>query len=140
MRLRVGLRQFEPNAAARQFLERIRIIRLLAVQHGYRLRMFVTGHVVVADDKVYPAFARVLYFVCRLDTAIQCDDQRASLLLRIIHTAERYAVTFRISVGDIIVDIRIERTQESVHQCHGRCAVHIIIAVDKNLLAAVHGS
>ena len=102
--------------------------------------MFVTGHVVVADDKVYSSLARVLYFVCRLDTAIQCDDQRASLLLRIIHTAERYAVTFRIPVGNVIVDIRIECTQESVHKCHSRCAVHIIIAVDKYLLPIVHGS
>ena len=110
MRLRVGLRQFESYSAPRQLLERIRVIRLLAVQHGYRLRMFVTGHVVVADDKVYSSLARVLYFVCRLDTAIQCDDQRASLLLRIIHATERYAVTFRISVGNVIVDIRIERT------------------------------
>ena len=101
--------------------------------------MFVIRHVMVADDKVYTALARILHFVGRLDAAVQSYDQRASLLLGIIHSTERYAVSLGVTVGNIIVDVRIEGAQEPIHQCHSRSAVHIIITVYQYLLAVIHG-
>ena len=93
---------------------------------------------VVTDDEVYPAFGGILHLVHRLDATVQGDNQRAPMLRSVVNTAERDAVAFQITVGDIVVQVFAKRVEELVHQRHCRRTVHVIVSVDEYLLALCH--
>ena len=119
-------------------LEGVGVIRLLTIQDCNRLGYLVARHMMVADDEVDSSLARVLDLINRFDAAVQSDDQCAAFLLRVVDSAERYAIALGVAVGDVVVDVGVERAEEAVHECDGCCAIYVVVAVDEYFFAAVN--
>ena len=84
---------------------------------------------VVADNKINPYTPGILHLIHRFDTAVEGDDERATFLFGGVDTLGGDTVSFGVPVGDVIDDIIRLGLEEGVHQRHGRCSVHIIVAV-----------
>ena len=138
--MRIGLHQLESHATPAQLFERIAAVLAFHVQHRHGLWYLVARRVVVAYDEVYMALGGICHFVHRLDAAVQCDDQIAAFLLRGVYAFKRDTVSLAVAVGYIVDDIVGLGTQKRVHQCHGRCAVHVIVAVYHDAFVSVYGA
>ena len=132
------LHELEAHAAARQVLVRISVVKPLGVQYGHGRRQHLVGHVVVADDEVDALLAGIGDFLYRLDAAIQHDDQLHARLGGIVHSLHRHAVTFVVSVGDVVINVRVILLDEFIDQRHGRRAVHVIVSVNQYPFFSAH--
>ena len=103
--LSIGLGEFEAHTAAREILEWIRTVLALHIEYRYRWRHFVARRVVVADNHIHTMLRRIGNLLHRLDTTVECDNQRTTLLDSIVNTALRYTIPLGIAVGDVVVYI-----------------------------------
>ena len=118
----------------------------LGVQHRDGLRERLLREVMVADDDLDPLAARILHLVDGLDAAVERDDEPESPLGGPVDALVGHAVAFVVAVGDVEVHLVGETLDEGIHQCDGRRAVHVVVAVHEDLLTgddrlvqALHG-
>ena len=138
--LGVGLHEFESHAAARQFVERVGTIDPLGVQNGYGAGNFLGREVMVADDEIHALRLCIDYLFRGFDTAVQGDDKTYALAGCQVDALDRDTVTFGIAVGDVEHQVFMpDLAQELVHQCNGRTAVHVVVAVNHDLLIVTNG-
>ena len=137
--LTVPLQHLEPHSAAGKFLERIPAIDPLGIEHGHRVGNGISGQMMIADDKVDSLGLGISHLFRRLDPAIERDDQLDPLALRIVYRLDRHAVPFGIAVGDVEQQRRVALpSQERIDERHRRRAVHVVISVDHDRLAAAY--
>ena len=122
----------------RQMTVRICIIITFGIEYGYGLRQFIIGNMMITDDKINPPTFGISYFLDGFNPAIERNNQRETVIGRIIDTFLGNTVSLIITIGDIIIDVGIKIVQKFVHQSYGRSAVDIIIAVDKDFLFGSH--
>ena len=113
----------------------------LGVQNGYGAGNLLGREVVVADDEIH-AFRLCIGNLFRgLDAAVQGDDEADALVGRQIDPLDRDAVPFGIAVRDVEHQVFVpDLAQELVDQRDGRAAVHVVVAVDHDLLIVRHGA
>ena len=58
----------------------------------------------VADDDINAFAGSISDLLNRLDTAVEGDDERTSLLRCVVNTLLGYAIALGIAVGDVVVD------------------------------------
>ena len=139
--LRIGLHELEAHAAARQFVERVGAIDPLGVQNGYGAGNLLGREVVVADDEIHALRLRIDNLFRGFDAAVQGDDEPHALAGREVDPFDRNAVTFGIAVGNVEHQVFVpDLAQELVNQCDGRAAVHVVVAVNHDLLVVAHGA
>ncbi len=136
----IGLRQLESDAAPRQFLEGIVVVRPLGIEHRRRPGDPIPRQVVVADDEIDAQRFGILDLFARLDPAVQRDDQLHAGRSRGLDPLDRDAVALGVAVGDVERQLGVPQTlQERIHQCHGRRSVHVVVAVDHHFLLLSDG-
>ena len=133
-----GLHEFESYTASRQVVIRVGRVRTLGVEDGHCGWHHVVGNMMVADDEVYAQRLRVRYFVDCLDTAIEHDNQFYTVLCRIVYTLDADAVTFFVTVGDIVLHVGVELLQEFIHQSYCCTSIHVVVAPDHDALFSAH--
>ena len=137
----IGLHEFETHAATRQLVERIVAVGALGIENGYGRRNLLGRKMVVADDEIHALLLRINNLFHGFDTAIEGYGQRHALAGGVVDALDRYAVTVVITVGDVENEVRVTYLpQKLVDQRDGRGAVHIVIAVNHDLLIGCHGS
>ena len=92
----------------------------------------------VADDEVNPLFLGIGDFFYCLDSAVENDDESDSCFFGKINSLSAHAIPFIIAVGDIVIDVGIELSQEFIYQCHSRTAVYIVVAIDEYAFLVSH--
>ena len=132
--LRVGLHQLESHAAARQVVEGIMAVFALGVQHRHGRREGLFRQMVVADDDLDPLAAGIFHLVDGLDAAVERDDQAETAVGRPVDALVGHAVALVVAVGNVEIDLVGETRDEGIDQRDGRRAVHVIIAIDQDLL------
>ncbi len=133
--LRIGLHEFESHAAARQFVERVGTIDPLGVQNGYGPGNLLGREVMVADDEIHALRLRIDNLFRGFDAAVQGDDKPHALAGGEVDTFDRNTVSFGITVGDVEHQVFVpDLAQELVNQRDGRTAVHVVVAVNHDLL------
>ena len=134
--LRICLDKFEANPAARKVVERIEAVFPLRIEDSYRLRKFVFRKMVVAYYHIYPSLASILdLFVC-LDAAVKGNDEVESVFRGPVYAFIRHAIAFIVSFRNIEIQIAGQSAEERIHQ-RNRCrAIHIVVAIDKDLFTA----
>jgi len=138
--LRIGLHEFESHAAARQFVERVGAVDPLGVQNGYGLGNLLGREVVVADDEIHAFRLRIDNLFRGFDAAVQGDDKPHALAGGEVDTFDRNTVSFGITVGDVEHQVFVpDLAQELVNQRDGRTAVHVVVAVNHDLLLVRNG-
>ena len=134
-----SLHELEPYATARKFRIRIMAIGPLGIQHGNSRWYHLVCRMMVTNYKVNRTRLGISHLAHGLNTTVQCYYQRKAIVGGIVYSFNRYAITFRITVGYIEIHIRIDFFQKLIYQCHSRRSVHIVIPVNKNLLITLHG-
>ena len=130
--------EFKSYAAARQVLVGIGVVKAFGVEDGGGRGQLIVRHVVVADDEVDTLFLGIRHLFHGLDAAVQHDDQLHARLRSIIHSFHRHAVALVVAVRNVIVDVGVILLDELVDQCHGRSAVHVIVAIDQYSFFPAH--
>ena len=92
---------------------------------------------VVADDHVYALALRKRGLFDRFDAAVDSDDKLHVVRGSPFDAFLRHAVALVVAVGDVEVHIGGEPAEERVEKRNGGGAVHIVVAVDQYLLAAL---
>lgn len=59
--------KFKTDPTTRQMTVRICIVIAFGIEYGYRLRQFIIGNVMVANDKINPPFFGISHFLDGLD-------------------------------------------------------------------------
>ena len=94
----------------------------------------------VADDEIHALRLCIDYLFRGFDTAVQGDDKTHALAGCQVDTLDRDTVTFGIAVGDVEHQVFMpDLAQELVHQCNGRTAVHVVVAVNHDFLIVTNG-
>jgi hypothetical protein len=137
--LRKGLHELKAYAAATEMGVGILGVGAFGIEHGHGLRQLVVGHVVVADDEVHAALVGVGHLVDGFDAAVERDDERDAAADGVVDALERDAVALIVAVGDVVFDRRGVGAEEFVDQRHGRCAVHVVIAINHDPLLVAQG-
>ena len=103
-----------------------------AVEHSRGGWQPVVGRVVVADDEVDAERLGVCHFVDGFDAAVECNNQRETIVVCVVDGFVRNAVTLVVAVGNVEIECVGVVRQKCVHQRHGCRAIDIVIAVDEN--------
>src|SRR5579872_2512380 len=125
-----SLYQFKANPTARKFFIRILTIGPFGIEYGYGFRQFLSGKVVVADNKINRSQIRVSNFINRFDAAVKCYDQAKPIFGCIVYPIGGYAISFAVTVGYIIFYIIIYLFEKTINQRYGRSTVDVIITIN----------
>ena len=93
---------------------------------------------VVAYDEVDTHAFGVGHLFHGLDATVEGDNQFHTCLLSIVDAFYRDTISLAVAVGDVEVDVAVERLQIRIDKCDGRGAVHIVITIYKDALTAPH--
>ncbi len=134
-----GLDELEAHATARQPVEGIVAVGPLGVQHSDGLGQDRPGRVVVADDEVEPARARVRGLLDGRDAAVDGDHEARPSLDGDVEACGTEAVAVLEAVRDeeACVDA-LRREERQQHRRRGR-PVDVVVAVDEHALAGADG-
>ena len=142
-----GLHELEAYAATREVRIGVGRTGKLGVQYRNGAGQLLIGDVMVAHDEVYAQRLGIRYLLNGLYATVEHDDQLHACGIGVVDTALRDSITILVAVGDVVVYVRRELLQKLIDQSHGRCAVDVIIAIDKyalflskSLVQAAHGN
>ena len=94
----------------------------------------------VADDEIHAFRFRIDNLFRGFDAAVQGDDEPHALAGCEVDAFDRDTVTFGITVGDVEHQVFVpDLAQELVNQRDGRAAVHVVVAVNHDLLIVRNG-
>ena len=134
-----GLHKLESYSATRQVFVWIRRIRTFGIQNGGSRWKYLIGYMMVADNEIDAFFFGVTDFFYRFNTTVQYDDQFYSGGVSVVYSFFRHTIPFIISVGDIIIDVRVELLKKFENKGDSRSAVHVIISIHQDTLFSSHG-
>ncbi len=129
------LDQLERHAGAAQVLLRIGAVRAVGIEHRQRGRQFRFGQVMVGDDHVDAQFVGAAHHFGGADAGIHADDQLDALCGRGLHHFRAHAVAVLQTVRHVIAGDAAGELDGLREQHHGGGAVHVVVAVDQDLLA-----
>ena len=96
---------------------------------------------VVANDVVDTLLFGIGHLFGRFDAAIERDHKAHSLACGVVYTLDRHAITLVITVGNIEPQVVVSQpSEEGVDQRYGRRSVHIVVAINHNLLTVFDGT
>ena len=138
----ICLCEFKAHTAAREVLVWIRAIAALHIEYCHRIRKRITRRMVVANDHIYTLTIGICHFLHGLDTTVKGDNQVTSLFSSVVNSLRGDTIALRIAIGYIVVDIgrlaigdwRLDTLQKTVHECHCRGTIHIVVAVNEDFL------
>ena len=133
------LHEFETYSTTRQVVVRIRRIVPFRIQDSGGCRKYLVRNVMVTDNEVDAFLFGIRNLFYGFDAAVQYDDQFHTGLIRIIYSLLRYAIPFVVTVGNVVVDVRIELLKEFENQCDGCCSVYIIVSIYHDTFLSAHG-
>ena len=93
---------------------------------------------VVAHNHINAFFVGIAHFFVVFDTAIQHNKQLGTAFVHIVYAAATKAVTVFVSVGNKKVEVGTAIGQKRIDHSHCGGAVHIVVAVNKNLFFAIN--
>ena len=125
------LHELKPYTTTRKMLIRIVRIRPFRIEDSHRIRQFVVGHVVVADNKIYPPLLGVGDFFDCLNATIQGDNQGYAMFLSVLNASERDTVALIVTIRDIIIQVRRIRAQILIDQRHSRRPIHVVVSINQ---------
>ena len=103
-----SLHEFESHATSREVMEGVGRVSAFRVEDSHSRWHHLVGHMMVADDEVDAPLLSIGYFLYRLDTAVEHDDELYLLLHCIVDALDTHAISLFISVGDIVFNVRVK--------------------------------
>src|ERR1700749_538517 len=85
----------------------------------------------IANYKINAFGIGIRYLLNRFDAAIQRYNQAEPIVCRIVYTLCGYAISFPVTIRNIIFQVIIMLVEETVNQSNRCCAIHIVIAIDQ---------
>ena len=132
------LTQLEGNAHAAQILKRIAAVSLLGVDNCVSRRQNL-GHRMVVRNNNIQRLRRIGYLVQTADAAVHGNNQCRTLLRNIFQSFVVQAVALTLTLRNIGGNLTSALLQIKIQQGGGTDSVHIIVAVNRNLLACRQG-
>ena len=102
-------------------------------------RRFAFDRMMIQNDNVETGLPRRHERIRRPCPAVHGADKPGAFVFQLQQGARRGAVTLRHSIGDIDAWRCRDGGQEFIQQCRRARAVHVIVAEDRNTLAALDG-
>ena len=124
------LHKLETDPATGKVCVWIRIIQALGIQNGYGRWKHLIRHMMVADDKVDSFLFGIGDFLYSLYAAIEYNNKSYTGFGGIVHSFFRNTIPLVVTVGYIIVKVRIELLNKLVDQCYRSSAVYVIISIN----------
>ena len=134
-----GHDQLQGHAHTGQILEGIGAVLAMGVHHGQGLGDLLLALVVVGDDKVDTLLPGIFHLMDGGDAAVHGDDQIHTLLGQMVHGPTVDAVALVQAVGDVIDHMPPLAAQIVGQQTGGGDTVHVVVAVDSDLLPMGQG-
>ena len=128
------LAQLEGNAYTAQMLKRIAAVTLLGVDNCVSRRQNLRHRMVVRNNNIQ-RFRRIGYLAQTADAAVHCNHQRCTLFRNIFQRFVIQAVALAFTLRNVGGNPAAALLQIQVQQGGGTDSVHIIVAVNRNLLA-----
>ena len=116
------------------------VVRSFGVEHGRCRGQGGVGGVVVADHHPHAQGVGLGNFAVGFDAAVQGHQQAAAGGSRGLNPHRAQAVAFADSVGNVGVHLPTVVLQKVGYQRHRRGSVHVVVAVNRHLLARFAGS
>ena len=132
------LTQLEGNAYTAQILKRIAAATLLGVDNCVGRRQNLRHRMVVRNDDIQ-RFRRIGYLAQTADAAVHGNNQCRTLLRNIFQRFVIQAVALAFTLRNVGGNPAAALLQIQVQQGGGTDSVHIIVAVNRNLLACRQG-
>src|SRR5690606_6233981 len=82
-------------------------------------------------NKVDTPLPGIRHLIQRLYATVKSDDKRETVVCRVINPLLGNSVSFRISIGKIKLQARMELTEKTEHDRNGSCSIHIVVTVNK---------
>ena len=124
------LHKLETDSTTGKVGVRVRVVQAFGVQYSYGRRENIIRHVMVADDKVNPFFFGIRDFLYCFYSAIEYNNQSHTGFSGVVHSFFRNTIPFVVSVGYVVIKVRIELLNKLVDQCHGSSTVYVIISIN----------
>ena len=131
------LEKLERNADAAEVLVRIHIIFAMRVHDGAGGRQCIARQMVVGHDDVELSL-QARHVLDRRNATVNGNEQRRCFR-NLFERRTVEAIAFAEAVRDVDVGIGAERTQAGAEQCRRRHAVDVVVAIDRDMLAALDG-
>ena len=129
----MGLNNLKADATTGELLIGVGAVETFRVEYRHSLGdVIAVGQVVVANDEVDAQTARIGHLFVGLDATVEGDDKFHTRFFCIVDTLKRNAIALAVAVGDIEIDIVVERLQIGIDKGNRRGAVNIIVAVNKD--------
>src|SRR5208283_2306823 len=114
---------------------------LIRINHRERLRhAFRMWQVVVGDDQVDPSALRGFGSGKGADAGIHADNDPNAALGGLLDDLIAHAIAFADAMRDVVVHRSAAELQGRFENDDGGGAVHVVVAVDEDGLAALDGS
>ena len=136
-RQRKRVAKLERNADAAEVLVRIHIIFAMRVHDGAGGRQCIARQMVVGHDDVELSL-QARHVLDRRNATVNGNEQRRCFR-NLFERRTVEAIAFAEAVRDVDVGIGAERTQAGAEQCRRRHAVDVVVAIDRDMLAALDG-
>ena len=132
------LAQLEGNAYTAQMLKRIAAVTLLGVDNCVSRRQNLRHRMVVRNNNIQ-RFRRIGYLAQTADAAVHGNHQRCTLFRNIFQRFVIQAVAFAFTLRNVGGNPAAALLQIQVQQGGSTDSVHIIVAVNRNLLSRRQG-
>ena len=133
------LTQLEGNAYTAQILKRIAAVTLLGVDNCISRRQNLRHRMVVRNNNIQ-RLRRIGYLVQAADAAVHGNHQRCTLFRNIFQRFVIQAVALAFALRNVSGNPAAALLQIQVQQGGGTDSVHIIVAVNRNLLVRRQGT
>ena len=99
-----------------------------------------TALVVIRDNNVNTDRSSVFDLLVGCNSGVDRYNERRARVSDCGNCRNRYAVSFAVTVGDVVIYPRTERLQIEVERSDGGYSVHVVVSVDSNKLVGFHSA
>ena len=124
------LHKLETDSTTGKVSVRVRIVQAFGVQNSYGRRKHIIRYMMIADDEINPFLFGISDFFYCFNSTIEYNNQSYTGFCGVVHSFFRNAIPFIVSVGYVIIKVRIELLNKLVDQCYGSSTVYVIISIN----------
>ena len=124
------LHKLETDSTTGKVGVRVRVVQAFGVQYSYGRRKHIIRYMMIADDEINPFLFGISDFFYCFNSTIEYNNQSYTGFCGVVHSFFRNAIPFIVSVGYVIIKVRIELLNKLVDQCYGSSTVYVIISIN----------
>ncbi len=131
--------QLERNARAAQILVGISAVAPIRIQHRERGREFGVRQMMIGDDDIDAALVCFAHYFGSTNAGVHADDQGDAHGRGALDDVGAHAVTVLQTMRNVKAGFAARHLDGFLQNDHRYCSVHVVVAVNQNLLFRLDG-